>query len=229
MFEFDDRKLDLEQTIKLARDGLEKSNFLKDKHFAKLTAGFAGSNVADLDERLAWIMSFRTVYSAPPPILWLGSVVTSEDDDKRHLICMRPRCDCVRLDGETAFIFLPLAEPHKKLKTQLVVKLDAEFERLGIELDSASLIHRRFKPSGNRRPIVATEQKSRDGFEFSDTDGRRYIWRGELKAEQAQRIAQAFATTMSRVAVDESELAKKDGKKVMDIRETRGSSDPVGQ
>ena len=59
-------------------------------------------------------MSFRTVYNAPPPTLWLGSVVTMVmDTEEAHLICMRPRCDCVRLDKETTFTFLPLVAPSK--------------------------------------------------------------------------------------------------------------------
>ena len=102
---FGDRNLDLEQTITLAKKGLKASE-LKKKAFEALSAGFARGDVVDLDERLAWIMSFRTVFNAPPPTLWLGSVVTEiVDGNEKHLICMRPRCDCVSLDKETSFFF----------------------------------------------------------------------------------------------------------------------------
>ena len=44
---------------------------------------------------------------------------------------------------------------------------------------------------------------------FTDTCDKRYTWQGELKAEYAQRIAQTFSTTLSRVAVDESEWLRR--------------------
>ena len=209
-FEFGDKKLDLGQTIQLATEGLEASSVFsksaKKKAFTFLTAGFAHPGVVDLDERLAWIMGFRTVHNAPPPILWLGSVVTTnEDGDDKHLICMMPRCDSLRLEDKTSFMFLPLVEPQKKAKIQLVVKLGSDFHRLGINLESASLILRSFNPSEDRSEVVATKRESDGEFEFTDTCERKYTWRGELTAEYAQRIAHEFATTLSRVAVDESE------------------------
>ncbi len=207
-FQFRDRKLDLEQTIALANKGLKASE-LSDNAFGGLTAGFSGNDVVALDERLAWIMSFRTVYNAPPPILWLGSIVTeSSDGDERHLICMRPRCDCVRLEEETSFFFLPLIEPRRETE-QIVVRLDTTFKRLGIQLDPFGWVRRQFRPLMNNGPVTAAKRESDGEFEFTDTCGKLYTWRGELKAEYAQRIAQAFATTLSRVAVDESEWLRR--------------------
>ena len=207
-FLFGGRELNLEQTITLAKNGLEAS-VLKNNAFEGLSAGFAGSDVVDLDERLAWIMSFRTVFNAPPPTLWLGSVVTAMmDGDEMHLICIRPRCDCVRLEEETSFFFLPLVEPGNE-REQLVVRIGDEFKRLGIGLDSAGWVRRRFKPSEDNRAVTATRREPDGGFEFTDTCDKRYTWQGELKSEYAQRIAQTFATTLSRVAVDESEWLRR--------------------
>ena len=207
-FVFRDRNLDLEQTIALANKGLAASELTKNA-FEGLTAGFSGNDVVELDERLAWIMSFRTVYNAPPPILWLGSVVTeSADGDERHMICMRPRCDCVRLEEETSFFFLPLVEPQR-VTEQIVVRFDATFKRLGIQLDPVGWVRRQFRPLIGNGPITAAKRESDGGFEFTDTSGKRYTWRGELRAEYAQRIAQTFATTLSRVAVDESEWLRR--------------------
>lgn len=217
-FEFGGQKRDLEQTITLAKKGLE-AGVLKNNAFEGLSAGFAGGAVVGLDERLAWIMSFRTVLGAPPPTLWLGSVVTATmDDDEMHLICMRPRCDCIRLDEETSFFFLPLVELGKvrkqkvrkqKVREQLVVRLGDKFKRLGIELDPAGWVLRQFKPSEHTRAVTATRREPDGVFEFTDTCDKRYSWRGELKAEYAQRIAQTLATALSRVAVDESEWLRR--------------------
>ena len=211
-FVFGGRTLDLAQTIELANKGLAASE-LKKNAFEGLTAGFSGNDVVALDERLAWIMSFRTVHNAPPPILWLGSIVTeSSDGDEQHLICMRPRCDCVRLEEETSFFFLPLVEPRRE-REQIVVRLDATFRRLGIQLDPAGWVRRQFRPLTGNGPITAAKRESDGGFEFTDTCGKEYKWRGELKAEYAQRIAQTFAASLSRVAVAESEWLRRVAKK----------------
>jgi hypothetical protein len=207
-FRFGNTELDLKQTITLANNGLVASA-LKNNAFEGLSAGFAGHDADGLDERLAWIMSSRTVYNAPPPTLWLGSIVTvSEADGERHLICMRPRCDCVRLKEETTFFFLPLTDP-KQGTDQIVVSVDDTFQRLGIELDPAGWHLRQFKPSTGSGAVTAARQEPDGGFEFTDTSGTPYRWRGELKAEYAQRIVQTFGTTLSRVAIDGSEWLRR--------------------
>ena len=207
-FVFGKKRLDLDETITLARKGL-KASVLTPNAFESLSAGFADSGVVGLDERLAWIMSFRTVFNAPPPTLRLGSVVTANPDgDERHLICMRPRCDCVRLEEETSFFFLPLVEP-RKAKEQLVVRLGNEFKRLGIGLDPVGWVRQQFKPLEGKGAVIATKEGPDGAFVFMDTSNERYTWQGELKAEHAQRIAQTFTTTLSRVAVDESEWLRR--------------------
>ena len=40
-------------------------------------------------------------------------------------------------------------------------------------------------------------------------EGTKYTWRGELKAEYAQRLAQDLASNLSRLAVDESEWLRR--------------------
>ena len=207
-FVFGVRKLDLAQTITLANQGL-KASTLGEKDFEDLSAGFSCDNAVALDERLAWIMSSRTVYSAPPPTLWLGTVVTtSEAHGGRHLICMRPRCDCVRLNEETTFFFLPLVAPKKGMD-QIVVSVNDTFARLGIERDPGGWILLKFKPSTAGGPVTAGKGKPDGGFEFTDIRDNQYKWRGELKAEYAQRIAQTLGTMLSRVAIDESEWLRR--------------------
>ena len=206
-FKFGDRSLNAIQTIALANEGLKNSNKLNDKYFQHLSKGFACDDVGNLDERLAWLMSFRTVYNAPPPTLWLGSVVTMGNNGEQHLLCMRPRCDCVRLKKETRFFFLPLVDPEKK-PNQIVIRIDDEFKRLGIALDSTDWVSHKFEPSGENGAVIA-EQKSDDSFEFTDIKNNRYMWRGELKSEYAQRIAQVLGATLSRIAVDEPEWLRR--------------------
>ena len=208
-FMFDDKELSVDETIELANEGLNASNRLGKKAFKHLTAGFAGDAVEGRDERLAWIMCFRTVYNAPPPTLWLGTVITDLSGEcEKHLVCIRPRCSCVRLKGETSFYFLPLVEPKQKMG-QIVVRLDDTFSRLGIDLGQGGWVCKQFRPLSDNDAITAERHESDDDFEFVDSDGNRYTWRGELKTEYAQRIVQYLATTLSSVAIDDSEWLRR--------------------
>ena len=127
---------------------------------------------------------------------------------QKHLLCIRPRCDCVRLKGKTSFYFLPLVEPQKEME-QIVVRLDDTFRRLSIDLDQAGWVRRQFTPLTGNDAVTAKKRKSDGGFEFTDVSRKRYTWRGELKPEYAQRIAQTLAATLSRVAIDESEWLRR--------------------
>ncbi|MYE21494.1 MAG: hypothetical protein F4X84_03790 [Synechococcus sp. SB0662_bin_45] len=138
----------------------------------------------------------------------------------------------MRLETETSFFFLSLVKVEReannskksteklkgksieKLKGQIIVKLDNEFEYLGIKFDSAGWICQQFQPLPEKGEIMATQRDGR--FEFMDTDNKRYVWRGELKPEYAQRIVQNFATELSRVAVDESEWLRRIAKKMVE-------------
>ena len=96
-FQFGDRSLSPEQTVALATDGLERSTSLRKSEFQCLSSGFNRDDAQGLDEHLAWIITSRTVFNAPPPRLWLGTVVRrngSEDAGTGSLLmCLRPRCD----------------------------------------------------------------------------------------------------------------------------------------
>ena len=205
---FGEKKLCVEKTAKLANGGL-KSSVLKEKDFRSLSGGFNGSEAKNLDERLAWIMSFRTVYNAPPPTMWLGTVVSwASDLEEHYLLCMRPRCDSVRLEAETTFLFLPLSPPQKPGQ-QIVVRIGNQFKRLAIGMDPGGWTLRRFSPLKAAGSVTATKCGKDESFQFTDSCDLRYVWLGELKAEYAQRIAQAFAENMGRVAVDESEWLRR--------------------
>lgn len=209
------QKLDLEETIRLANIGIDSSRFKnattkkKIEVVKSLSKGIFGGDAEGLDEQLAWVMSFRTVRSAPPPTLWLGAVVAqNSDSEEQLLLCMRPRCDCVRLNDETSFLFLPLSAPQKG-RQQIVVRRRNQFERLAIDLKPNSWVFRRFCPSAGAGSVIASRQGDDGDFSFTDTCKSRYEWLGELKAEYAQRIAQTLARDISRVAVDESEWLRR--------------------
>ena len=98
----------------------------------------------------------------------------------------------------------------EQLKEQLVVKLDNKFKRLGIGLDPAGWIRRQFKPSEGQPRGNGDEGKNPMMRSSLQTPAIRDT-RGKVnsKGEYAQRIAQTFTTTLSRVAVDESEWLRR--------------------
>ena len=215
-FVFGERELDVNQTVTLAKQGLKKSALNKNA-FEGLSTGFGGSANADLDKRLAWIMNSRTVFNAPPPTLWLGTILTMDSNNdgescRHHIICMTPRCDSVRLANNTAFFFLPLVDPHRDIE-QLVVNLDDEYMRYGVAAKVSNWIIRIFKPTCGKSAVTALSGNGRQAFHFEDVLGNRYTWRGELKPEFAQRLAESFAKSVSRVAVDESEWLRRKSRK----------------
>ena len=216
-FEFGGKRLTREQTVALAKGGLTNHDVLGKNEFECLSAGFARGSVQELDERLAWIITSRTVFNAPLPTLWLGTVVArrsqgNENGRCPHLICLRPRCDSVRLKDKTSFAFLPLGEPRQG-QEQLIVRFNDSYGRRGIALDASGWKIHEFKPDHERNAVVARKEDSRQIFVFIDADGNEYEWLGELKAEFAQRIAQTFAGTLSRVAVDDSEWLRRSARK----------------
>ena len=216
-FQFGQKSLTSEQTMALAKDGLNNQNALGRNEFKRLSTGFASAAVQKLDEELAWIITSRTVFNAPPPTLWLGTVVArrGQADDKgqaAQLVCLRPRCDSVRLNKKTSFAFLPVGEPRGG-QEQLIVKADDSYRRRGIGLDASGWEVRVFEPDAGRHSVVARKVDSSEAFVFTDADGNEYDWLGELKGEFAQRIAQVFAGTLSRVAVDESEWLRRSARR----------------
>ena len=206
-FIFKKTELNIDKTVSLVIQGLNSQ--LTDKHFEFLTKGFSGKDGVELDKRLAWLMSFRTVYNAPPPTLWLGSVIVGlSDGDERYLFCIQPRCDCVRLVGNNQFFFLPLVEPKKEME-QIVVRLDNNYKLFGIEFDFAKGISLTFEPSMEHKAVLAKELSNDGSFEYKDENDNVYKWLGELKAECAQAIVHRLANKLSRIATDGSEWLRR--------------------
>ncbi len=184
-------------------------DYLNRKAAKELTTIFSGLDESDsqkLDERLAWIINFRTIYGSPPPTLWLGSVITELSGKKRDLLCIRPRCDSVRLGEATKFIFLHLQKPtnQKNKHLQIVLKIDDEFQRLGVDKkDFYNWVSLEFPPVESTKQVQP--QLQGNDLIFTDTCKQEYMWQGELKFEFAQRIVQTIVEKLGRVAVDESE------------------------
>ena len=208
------KKLPLDKAIDLLKEGWDKQKptDLSSKEVSKLASIFAQEDDTEnkLDKQLAWMFNFRTVFDSTDRILNFGTVLKRRHSDGREefLICMRPKCDCIRLKGKEFFLLLPLIEP-KKGSVQLVLCTGEDtYRRVSVDTTLSSRSQIKFSPTGAQGQVVA-KRKGAGGFFFRSTGRVDYEWLGELKAEFAQRVAHHFAAGLSRVAVNNSEWLRR--------------------
>ena len=182
-------------------DGLNRKSGFRD-----LTTGFSGRADGDeLDRRLAFMFNFRTVTSATRPMLWLGTVLRENDE---LFLCMRPRCDSVRLSETTTFLLLPLIDPAKEL-IQFVVRTDTDvYQRLGVFMETDRWVLRQFVPWDGTEAVMAEPEGER--FFFTDVDRARLEFLGELRLEFAQQVAEHFSRKLARIPVNNSEWLRRE-------------------
>ena len=207
-----------DEAITLLKEGLAKIDFLtgktKDKIFRSLTKIFSSNENPDhiLDRRFAWMFNFRTIFNAPSPILQLGTVLQQTNgENASYFLCLRPKCDSVRLKKKTSFLLLPLLDP-KPNSIQLVLRTSEDTYRrvrLCTETTQWSLVN--FIPNQEKGSVVA--EGCYPCFYFTDEYNVRFDWLGELKAEFAQRVAQHFAAELSRVPINNSEWLRREEEK----------------
>jgi hypothetical protein len=211
------KKLSFADTVALLDQGIgERPGVLSKKNdYEILTAGFDRDRNPEnkLDLQLAWLINFRTVFNAPPPILHLGTVVGKRDSMSpgEFFLCMRPRCESVRLHKSEAFLLLPLIEPTEKTIQLVIRTCEGAYYRRSVCTRASQWSLVSFTPIKTGGAIVA---RKGDGncFLFTADDKTEFEWLGELKHEFAHRIAHRFATGLSRVAVDNSEWLRRSEK-----------------
>ena len=158
------------------------------------------------------------------PVLSLGSVlriprvrpITKEIHevygaiDADYLVCVQPRCDSVRLTLPTAFPF-QLARFSDKLFNLIVEEEGACSRELLVSYKPRDTVMVTFLPDVNRETVFA-QRDEHNNFIFSDRDGRRFIWVGDIKDLKAQRDASEVAYSVHRVGVDDFEWLRLMGK-----------------
>ena len=210
-FQFGTKELSFQDVADLLRKGLHQSPLAR-QDYKHLSSGFMKdkNGSENLDHRLAWMFNFRTVSNSPPPILQLGTALEkrNREDGNDLFLCMRPRCDSLRLQNAETFLLLPLINPVRDT-IQLVLKMDNDkYSRRSLCTSPSQWLLVEFAPDDSKKCVVAEQGK--DGqFFFTSTNGTRFNWIGELKAEFAQRVTQHFASGLSRVATDNSEWLRR--------------------
>ena len=134
------------------------------------------------------------------PKLDLGSVVRLNGC---YLLCLQPRCDAVRLDGPTPFLFAPLQESRSPF--DLVIKDDyARDILLKLDASVSKLRLYEFQPDSATHTVLASE----DRF-FSDLTGCSFAWICDLRDPIARRFVERIAAGLSRIALDEFEWQRR--------------------
>ena len=210
-FLFGEKELSFQDVASLLDEGLNQSP-LGRQDYKFLSSGFVENENGseDLDQQLAWMFNFRTVSNSPPPILQLGTALRRQDQESGSdlFLCMRPRCDSLRLQDEETFLLLPLIDPEKDT-IQLVLKIDKnEYLRRSVCTNPSQWMLEEFAPHESKKCVVA-ERGPDEQFFFTCTKGTKFKWIGELKADFAQRVAQHFASGLSPVAIDNSEWLRR--------------------
>ena len=211
--DFKGTTVERDRVLALVEKGLEQSGGpLRKSDFRSLSSGFSGivDDENELDRQLAWMFAFRTVYNAPLPILQLGATLRHVrcDESEEFYLCMRPKCDSVRLKVEEAFVLLPLVEPVKHTMQCVLCTEAATYRRFSIGTLPSEWEVARFVPDDKTGTVVS--QRDGSQFCFEDVAGRRFDWLGELKPEFAQRVAHHLATEMSRIAINNSEWLRRE-------------------
>lgn len=169
-------------------------------------------NVSDQD--LAMLMSIRSRYTTPQPVLRLGSIVLERTGKhSEFLLCVQPLCDSVRIDKERSFPFLPLKKVQAGAACDFLIKDNGQTLRFSLRSKPFEARMVMFTPRKEHREIVARTAKT--GRFFKAASGQStYRWIADLKPDHAQRVANDYAYKISRVGLTESEWLRKQSQRV---------------
>jgi hypothetical protein len=182
---------------------------VRDRLTETLTAATDKDRVSD--KELAMLMSVRSRYATPPPRLTLGSIVLERRRNRlQYLLCIQPRCDSVRLDGDRSFPFVPMRRVADNEKCDFIIDEKGVSVRLCLQDKPFEVRMIRFGPARKAdRLVVARRAKDGRFFKASAATRTTYRWVGDLKTEQSQRVAEEFAHKLSRVGLTESEWLRR--------------------
>jgi hypothetical protein len=177
----------------------------KEKQRVKLAEYLAGDHNGDTcHEMLSTLMSQRTAYESASRALHLGVILKEVEGDQRYMLCLQPVCDSVRINGKTlAFIFCFLEVPEAGMPfTHALMDISSNPIHIDYRPKAPNCYVSYFAPGAD---AVCATKDDKGRFIFEDEGKTKYEWIAELKTEHAQRAAEEFARTLSRVGLTESE------------------------
>ncbi|AWY00276.1 hypothetical protein A8139_09895 [Marinomonas primoryensis] len=145
-------------------------------------------------------------YDHHTPVLTLGTVVKSNNEEGSYYVCIQQRCDSVRVDEQQArrFLFLSLSIVNQDSKFDFITP-DGDKLKLGKSIYDMRTV----KFSGSSEGTVKAEEESEKmyfvPFYYSEELTEKFEFIFELKDLYAQRIVVQYSSSLSRVGLDEPE------------------------
>ena len=156
--------------------------------------------------------------------LSLGTIVYQINGDEQYFLCLQPKCDSIRLVGETGFPMIPLydLEAHDEREARkameqirrgqairLVLETDTDnWKDLYILPKPSELVVPRFKPGTNPPGEVPAIERA-GVFYFKDANSLSYQWIAEIKDEHAFRVAGGVASALARPGPNDAEWLRR--------------------
>ena len=185
--------------------------FKQEKDALITVAALFVDNAENINKRFAELTQKRNTFGPTNfyPKMNQGTIVETAGN---YYVCVQPRCDSGRIkakqDGQRAerqFLFLPLLESASGPAVIVDDKI--------LRVDNKSYHIKMFVFSPNEGSYEILFRKEGERFVVTDNQDAEFVWNGELKELQAQRISTAYSTELSRVGLDESEWLRLKGKK----------------
>ena len=182
----------------------------------KVTHAFTtdDDSAEEANRQFARMMHVKTRYGGRPPTLTLGTILFSElHQGATYWICLQPKCDTVRIKDPTAFPMVPMTPvTNQRDDFEIVVPHRDSWVLLRVPRKPADIRMFTFEPNdSSMNQVTATWSDST--WRLNPLEDSYFEWVAELKDEHAQRIANEFAGSFSRVGVKESEWVRRSGEK----------------
>lgn len=138
------------------------------------------------------------------PTLTLGTLIQAIplNNDPVLLLCMQPRCDSVRLNKVFAFPFQTINVSGNEFNIALRDFSEADCEAW-VNLKPRDSQMLRFSPDQTTQTVRA--ERENDILTFTDVDGGKYAWLGDLKEMKAQKWAGDLGQRVLGVGLDDFE------------------------
>lgn len=163
----------------------------------------------EANRQFAKMMHVKTQYGGPPPSLTLGTILWAEST---YWICLQPKCDAVRINGSRAFPMVPMTQvPDQKKDFEIVVPHRESWVLLHVPRKPAQIRMFTFESNDASKKQVTASRNENSVWTINPVEGPSLEWVAQLKDEHAQRIANEFAGSFSRVGVNESEWVRRSG------------------
>jgi hypothetical protein len=166
----------------------------------------------ETNKKLAALFNTRTFYTAVTRPLTFGTIVRLADQNGGYdySICLMPACDSLRLqpDKPISFPFCSLdAKGFRERKGRGMIGETATNQLIELIASATprTLWIKKFAPSKDGFVAANAEKGS---FWFTDDNGVKFEWTGQLKPMHAQRVAHDLGQAFTRIALTEAEWVR---------------------